>query len=464
MVIQFTPLTKDNTVQDMSVAINNIGSELTKSNNIFLQVDSLTKAMQNVQQYSLTTKNGYSSVPSSLKYIRDLREAGYYYISASTLATLGDAPDVGSSDVVVTVIPSSSRENCIQYLHTLRASINPRALFRYATTSMSTDWLYINTSSLGMNTNLTNKDLATDDIEMGTYYFYNLQNTPKDVSKGFIEVKKGQNDLVVYEITDGVKGLMYKAVKTPDSGLSSWSKEVTPTSVTEYTLGTLTEGAEAPDYDLIMHKGDELDFYAGVRDYIIKSGKNTFTFYLQGGVTNSPTSNSNRGIFISSSIPSKLVDGSTKLNGNYYAIGTDGRHVSGAVSEDSWSTPKSSVSGGVLWTGNKLFTDTSKTEKLLAPIDNYDYFEVYVKPRTTTNSKGDIWDVVNNIGHKYYKGTDDFFIVSGTIVDSQATNIGVDHYRVDLRITGDTFKISGSAALNKKAHYVTRIVGYKVWG
>lgn len=457
MVIQFSPLTKDNNVKDLSETVNSIGTELTKSNNIFTQVDSMSKTLQNVQQFTLTNKDGYSKVPGSLKSIRDLREAGYYYISASTLATLTDAPPV-NSDVVITVMPSSTKDYCIQYLHTLRASINPRALFRYATPSMSTEWLSVVTTPLTMNTTISDKDLNKDIIDVGTYYFYNLKGVPTGITRGFLDVRKGQNDLAIYEVTNASTALKYTSIFSPDTGLSSWVEETTLDNINDYTIASKSDSYTYPRFGLYIHKADNISFEDAIQKKLKETNQGSFTFYCQGGVTNAPSQYSTRGLFISDT-PKDA--GSATNHGVYYAIETSGKLVTGALSSDKWSTPKKAPSIDTLWTGNKLFTDTSKTEKLSAPITDYDCVEIFIKPRVTTNSSGDVWDVVNNEGRKFYIGSDTFFIVSGTIVDSKAKTIGVDHYRVDIRFSGDTFKIDGSATINKKAHYVTRIVGHR---
>lgn len=459
MVIQFSPLTKDNNVKDLSETVNSIGAELTKSNNIFTQVDSMSKTLQKVQQFSLTNKDGYSKVPGSLKSIRDLREAGYYYISASTLATLADAPPV-NSDVVITVMPSSTKDYCIQYLHTLRASINPRALFRYATPSMSTDWLSVVTTPLTMNTTISDKDLNKDVIDVGTYYFYNLKGVPTGITRGFLDVRKGQNDLAIYEVTNASTALRYTSIFSPDTGLSSWVEETTVDNLQDYSINTKDDAYKYPRFGLYIYKSDNLSFGEAIQKKIDESNKSSFTFYCQGGVVDSPAgAYSTRGLFITDTPKDSKV---TAKYGVYYGVDTAGKVVTGALINGSWSVPKRAPSIDTLWTGNKLFTDTSKTEKLSAPITDYDYIEIFIKPRVTTNSSGDVWDVVNNEGRKFYLGNDTFFIVSGTIVDSKAKTIGVDHYRVDIRFNGDTFKVDGSATINKKAHYVTRIVGHRV--
>lgn len=459
MVIQFTPLTKDNSIKDSTELLNNIGSELTKSNNIFQQVDSISKMMQNIQQYSITTKDGYARVPGAIKLIRDLREAGFYYISATALARLTDKPDTVNSDVVVNVIPTANGESCIQYLHTLRSSVNPIALFRYTTANTSSDWMSINTTALGKNFTLTGQDLAVDFIDPGNYYFYNLKNAPTDVNKGFINVSRGDTDVVLFEIRDTIKGTQYTAVRSPDTGLSSWVKATTPQSISDYTLGAITEDYNYQRFGLYVYKSDNISFTQAIEKKLRETNQGSFTFYVQSGVPDSPYPGSIRGLFISDT---PKESSSSALHGVYYAITTAGKLVTGALATDSWSAPKLMPSADVLWTGNKLFTDTKKTETLSSSISNYDYVEIYVKPRVTTNSSGDTWDVVNNICHKFYLGSDDFFIVSGCTVDSKASSVGVDYYRVDIRFNGTTFKVDGAGITNKKPHYVTRIVGYRL--
>ena len=119
MALDFNRVSEGDTFRKYTEELNNIGTELTKNNNIFTQVESLTRGLGEVQKYKLTTDTGLAK-SVSVRYLSQLSKPGFYYITGSTLATLPDKPkSMISSDTLVEVKPTRRNGEVIQQLTSL---------------------------------------------------------------------------------------------------------------------------------------------------------------------------------------------------------------------------------------------------------------------------------------------------------------------------------------------------------
>jgi hypothetical protein len=205
-------------------------------------------------------------------------------------------------------------------------------------------------------------------------------------------------------------------------------------------------------FNLLVRTSDNITFQDAIKKYVLTSGQTTFSFYIQGGVAGSPLPNSCRGIYLS--------DTKDVNYGVYFAIGTDGRSATGAVSNSTWSQPKTPPTYNLLWQGSKNFLDIDTKTTMYDSINNYNYVEIYTKYRPGENTHGS--DNTGTLCHKFYLDDSDTYVCSGTYVSGEKTGTSVpltEFYRVGISFTDNKFSVSDSASQNKKTQYVTRIVG-----
>ena len=454
MALNFTTITENNVIRDLTTQVNNIGEELTKDRNVFDITDDLVYSFNKSQKIKLTDDKGLAKIHSTTSVLRDIKEPGYYYINARTLATMVDKPDMESIDVVLHVLPVDTTNRIVQQLYTLSVNNNQiKTLYRFVNGSSSSEWQFIQ----GLPNNKNMVISGANPLEMTTpgVYFVTgmIEGMPDNASAGFLELSVDSNDNRLAKVTDIETGKHYTNIKKASGVYTGWKKELEPKDMEKYLLSSIQEDGRA-SFPLLVYASDNKTFQQAVIDHIGRTGQTTFTFYAQGGVAGSPMPNSCRGLFISD------TPDASNIYGIYTAVGTDGRSVTGSVSSGNWTSPKTSPSHKELWTGAQSFSAIGKTKNLEDNISNYSYVEVYTKHKTAEKTKGN--DDTGSICHKFYLDGSGTYVCSGTFVSGDRTDTKppiTEFYRVGINFSGTTWKIVDSAVQNSKTQYVTRIIG-----
>ena len=454
MALNFKTITDNNVIKDLTNQVNNIGEELTKERNIFDITEDLLYNFNKSQQVKLTDDKGLSKSYGNITTLKDIKEPGYYYVNARTLATLSDKPDIESLNVVLQVLPLDSSTSVVQHLYTLSTNNNQiKTVYRYVSGNSSSEWQFIqglpsNKNSVIMGSNV--EDLTSP----GVYFVTGMTGgMPDGVDSGFLELNIDANDNRLARLTDPDTGKEYVSTKKPSGSYNEWKKELEPKDMEKYLLSSIQEDGRA-SFPLLVYARGNKTFQQAVLDHVDSTGQTTFTFYVQGGVTGSPMPNSCRGLFMSD------TPDTSSFHGVYTAVGADGRNVTGSVTSGNWTTPKASPSYKELWTGAQSFLSTGATKNLSDDISNYSYVEVYTKHKTVEKTKGN--DDSGTICHKFYLDGSKTYVCSGTFVsgDRTATKPPItEFYRVGVNFSGTTWKIVDSAVQNSKTQYVTRIIG-----
>lgn len=454
MALNFTTITENNVIRDLTIQVNNIGEELTKERNIFDITDDLVYNFNKSQKVKLTDDKGLSKSYGDITVIRDIKEPGYYYINARALAMMTDKPNMESTDVLLYVLPLESSDRVVQHLYTLSTHNNQiRTMYRYVSGNSSSEWQFI--QGLPNNKNSIISGSNIDDLTSPGVYFVTgmTGGMPEGVDSGFLELNSDTNDNRLVKITDIETGKEYTKTKRPSGAYTEWVKEFEPKDMQKYLLSNIEDDGRVT-FPLMVYSSDNKTFQQAVVDHIDRTGQTTFTFYVQGGVTGSPMPNSCRGLFISD------TSNTDSLHGVYNAVGTDGRNVTGSVVGSSWVSPKASPSYKELWTGAQSFSSIGTTKNLEDDIGNYSYVEIYTKFKTVEKTKGT--DSAGTICHKFYLDGSGTYVCSGTFVSGDRTDTKppvTEFYRVGINFSGTTWKIVDSAVQNSKTQYVTRIIG-----
>nr|DAN11130.1 MAG TPA: putative receptor binding protein [Herelleviridae sp.] len=456
MALTFTTITDKSTIKDLTMQVNNIGEELTKGRNIFDITNEIQKNMLNVQKSRITQDTGVAKLKGNVTSLKDLKELGYFYINPKAFSQMQDKPQVATLPVILNNIPSYSSELIIQYLYTL--SLNDtdiKTYFRYVNGNTSSQWQQLQALPEGKNRILNYYDVDTIE-EVGNFYVINASNLPEGLSEGFLHVVNASNDSRKLEFVDVNTGKKYHKVKRNNQAYGDWQKEVEPTDLQQYLITKIQEDGEG-SINMRVYKSDNLSFPQAMEKHMKETKQNNFTFYVQGGVPESPSNTSLRGMFVaeqtykSSDIP---------LYGVYWGISNDGRIVTGGVNNHVWTKSNVGLDAKVLWTGAHSFTDKKKTEKMTDEIGKYDYVKIYTKVQGNDSSTTAVNNTVNNKAHDFFRDGNSHFVCTGIILE--ATPPIADYYRVGVQFNGDTFKVSHSNVSNSKTQYITRIVGYNV--
>ncbi len=454
MALNFNTITDNNVIKDLTNQVNNIGEELTKERNIFDITEDLVYNFNKSQQVKLTDDKGLSKSYGNITALRDIKEPGYYYVNARTLATLSDKPDIESLNVLLQVLPLDSSTRVVQHLYTLPTNNNQiKTMYRYVSGNSSSEWHFIQGLPSNKNSIITGSNVE-DLTSPGVYFVTGMTGgMPDEVDSGFLELNIDANDNRLARLTDSDTGKEYVSTKKSSGSYTEWKKELEPKDIEKYLLSNIQEDGRA-SFPLLVYTSDNKTFQQAVIDHVGSTGQTTFTFYVQGGVPGSPMTNSCRGIFISD------TPNTSSLHGIYNAIGTDGRNVTGSVTSSNWTTPKASPSYKELWTGAQAFSSIGTSKKLEDDISNYSYVEVYTKHKTVDKTKGN--DDTGTICHKFYLDGSNTYVCSGTFVSGEKTDKTVpvtEFYRLGVNFSGTTWKIVDSAVQNNKTQYVTRIIG-----
>lgn len=448
MALNFTPITSNNTIKDLTQQVNNIGSELTKDRNVFDITNDLVTSINKSQRVKLTTDKGLAKEVNATN-LKNFTEPGYYYINARTLASMVDKPEIESIDVILHVLPVNDSTKVIQQLYTLSTrDTQIQTLYRYVNSNSSSEWQTLRGLSNNRNVSINSGD-AFEITVPGVYYVSYMTNLPSGVQYGFLEVASDSNDNRTLKLTDLDTGRKYTNTKKSLGYYGTWKKEFDIKDIQKYVLNTVDD---TMSFNLLVRTSDNITFQDAIKKYVLTSGQTTFSFYIQGGVAGSPLPNSCRGIYLSN-----VKDASY---GVYFAIGTDGRSATGSVSNSTWSQPKTPPAYNLLWKGAKNFLDIDTKTTMYDSINNYNYVEIYTKYRPGENTHGS--DSTGTLCHKFYLDGSDTYVCSGTYVSGEKSGSKVpvtEFYRVGLSFNDNKFTILDSASQNTKTQYVTRIVG-----
>ncbi|WBF81805.1 capsid and scaffold protein [Staphylococcus virus vB_SurM-PSU5] len=454
MALNFNTITENNVIRDLTTQVNNIGEELTKERNIFDITEDLVYNFNKSQQVKLTGDNGLSKSYGSITAFRDIKEPGYYYIGARTLATLLDKPDIETIDVVLHVVPLDTSNKVVQHLYTLSTNNNQiKMLYRFVSGNSSSEWQFIQGLPSNKNAVISGTNIL-DISSPGVYFVMGMTGgMPSGVDSGFLDLSVDANDNRLARLTDTETGKEYTSIKKSTGVYTAWKKEFEPKDMEKYLLSSIRDDGSA-SFPLLVYTSDNKTFQQAIIDYIDRTGQTTFTFYVQGGVSGSPMTNSCRGLFMSD------TPNTSNLHGVYTAIGTDGRNATGSVVRSNWVSSKASPSYKELWTGAQAFSSIGTSKKLEDDISNYSYIEIYTKHKTVDKTKGN--DDTGTICHKFYLDGSNTYVCSGTFVSGEKTDKTVpvtEAYRVGVNFSGTSWKIVDSAVQNNKTQYVTRIIG-----
>lgn len=457
MAINFTTITDKNTIKDMTIQLNDIGQELTKERNIFDITDDLLLSSNRSQKVKLTDDKGLAKTIPSTTVLRNIREPGYYYIPAKTLATMIDKPELESIDVILHVMPVGSTTRAIQTIYTLSTDNDSiKTVFRYVRGNSSSQWQHIEGLPNNKNTVVSGKNVS--DLETpGVYYVTNMMGLPEELTEGFLEISVGTNDNRKAVFTDLSTKKKYTNTKTSTGAYGSWRKEFESVDIQQYVPTKVNPPEGVASYNISIYKSDNISFTKAIENHIIETGETFISFYCQGGVTDNPGgTNSIRGIVMVDNPEDYKLKG---FYGNYVAMTTGGGLISGGVSGGTWSTSKNAPSVTTLWTGALSFK-TLSSQTMNEDISNYNYVEIYTKHRTALENSGS--DRVGTICHKFYIDGDGTYLCAGSLL-SGANPPTYEFYNVNIKISGNKFNILNSNVQNGNTQYVTRIVGYNVF-
>ncbi|UQJ96010.1 hypothetical protein KMSP1_181 [Staphylococcus phage KMSP1] len=459
MALDFTTITENNVIRDLTIQVNNIGEELTKDRNVFDITDDLVYSFNKSQKIKLTDDKGLAKIHSTTSVLRDIKEPGYYYINARTLATMVDKPDMESIDVVLHVLPVDTTNRIVQQLYTLSVNNNQiKTLYRFVSGSSSSEWQFIQ----GLPNNKNMVISGANPLEMTTpgVYFVTgmIEGMPDNVSAGFLELSVDSNDNRLAKVTDIETGKHYTNIKKASGVYTGWKKELEPEDLQQYLPSRVNPSEGEASYNISVYKSDEISFPKAIENHIIETRETFITFYCQGGVAENPGGLASiRGIVMIDNPEDYKRNG---FYGSYISLTTSGVVISGAISGGTWYPPKTSPTYKELWTGAQAFSSTGISKKLADDISNYSYVEIYIKYKTVEKTKGS--DDAGTICHKFYLDGSNICVCSGTFVsgDRTATKPPItEFYRLGIKFKGSTWTIDEGAIQSPKTQYVTRIIG-----
>ncbi|BCK59801.1 putative tail fiber, putative capsid and scaffold protein [Staphylococcus phage vB_SauH_DELF3] len=450
MALILTSITVNSTIADLTKQVNSIGSVLTEDRNIFEVTKDLQLDVSKAQKVKLTTDRGLAKAIYYTNYLRDIKIVGLYYIGARKLATMYEKADMENIDVLLQVLPLDTEDGVIRILYTLStADSKSKVMHRSVTNYQTSQWQVV--QSLPNNKYSSHIGGSPFDINtQGTYYVSNMSEMDSSVYEGFLQVSIDSNDKSVLRLTDSNTGKEYLNVKKSYDNWGVPTTDLDSQKISKFLVSNVNGDAENNNLSLSVYTSRLITAQAPIAKHIEETSKTVFTFYIQGGVSGSPSTVSIRGIFIYHS------NNYTGLYGVYTAIGTDGITINGSVNGNTWNTRETLPGFKELENGAHNLKDTNKKETMSDSISHPEYVEVYTRYRALQNTKGT--DKTGTLCHKFYIDGDGIYTCSGAYVSGDS-NIGVEYYRVTLSITGDTWASQDSAINNKKDQYVTRVVG-----
>ncbi|MDU7109259.1 MAG: hypothetical protein E6303_00370 [Clostridium perfringens] len=456
MSLQFTQITDKHTLKDLTTQVNNIGLELTKSDNIFEVTDDLTTDINKSQKVKLTNDSGGAKRPNSISFLHDIKEPGYYYIHQSVLQRVPDRPTVAPRDALLVVYPvyTTGTAVIVQQLYTISFSDTElSSVYRYVNNTTASNWQH--NVLLPGNKSRTYANIDVLDIDTpGTHFIFRGSNLPVRAGSGLISVVSSEYYGKVFIYVDNETNKIYTS-NSNGSGTLNWKSQIEVKDLKPFLLSDVDDNLAVKGTNIGIKVSDNKSFGNFIQDYVTRTNQHVLTFYCQGGVVGNPAgSDSCRGLFISSASEDDFG------YGVYYAISNGGRLYTGTVTNSSWNESQKYPIMKELWTGTHNFKDTNKKEQMTDSIDNYNYVEIYTRYRALQNTKGT--DKTGTLCHKFYVDGDGIYVCSGSYVSGDPDRIGVEYYRVTLTISGDTWTIKDSAVNNNKNQYIKRVVGLSI--
>lgn len=441
-------LDETNSMRELTEQVNDVTDTLTETDNIFKVVDRLEKDTNKYQTVKLTDNKGLAKVYNS-NSLKDIKGVGYYIITAEAMATMQDKPvDTVSSDYTLQVIPTGNASRVVQVVYEARYTESQTMYYRYVDGESWSSWQHVETLENGKNKRISGKDVTNIETP-GEFYVSSVEGLPQGVEKGYLTVIITKDDTKMLRLVDEETQLSYTKVKKQSGSWSGWAKEQTLEGISNYILGGLDK-----QVDMLVYKADDKSFYDALIEFKEASGKNNFTFYVQGGVKDSPMgAGSFRGLFMSER-------GSTY--GWYIGVDNLSRVVNGALSGGTFREPYYPSSEQVIWSGALDMASVDKRQKMLKNINDFDVVKIYVKVQGTNQFNTGTFKTINNVGHEYFRDGETSFIVQGTLVGSVAASW--DLYRCLVVFDGNEFYIAAknTSVSTSNAKYITRIVGKKI--
>src|SRR5699024_10693075 len=289
MALNFKTITDNNVIKDLTNQVNNIGEELTKERNIFDITEDLVYNFNKSQQVKLTDDKGLTKSYGRVTALRDIKEPGYYYVNARTLATLTDKPDIESLNVVLQVLPLDSSTSVVQHLYTLSTNNNLiKTMYRYVSGNSSSEWQFI--QGLPSNKNSVISGSNVEDLTSPGVYFVTgmTGGMPDGVDAGFLELNIDANDNRLARLTDSDTGKEYTSIKKPSGSYTDWKKELEPEDLQQYLPSKVNPSEGEASYNISVYKSGKLSFPKAIENHIIETRETFITFYCQGGVAENP--------------------------------------------------------------------------------------------------------------------------------------------------------------------------------
>src|SRR5699024_10325368 len=274
--------TDNNVIKDLTNQVNNIGEELTKERNIFDITEDLVYNFNKSQKIKLTDDKGLTKSYGNITALRDIKEPGYYYVSARTLATLSDKPDIESLNVVLQVLPLDSSTRVVQHLYTLSTNNNQiKTMYRYVSGNSSSEWHFI--QGLPSNKNSVISGSNVEDLTSPGVYFVTgmTGGMPDGVDSGFLELNIDANDNRLARLTDSDTGKEYTSIKKPSGSYTEWKKELEPEDLQQYLPSKVNPSEGEASYNISVYKSDDLSFPKAIENHIIETRETFITFYCQ---------------------------------------------------------------------------------------------------------------------------------------------------------------------------------------
>src|SRR5699024_9732848 len=270
MALNFNTITENNVIRDLTTQVNNIGEELTKERNIFDITDDLVYNFNKSQKIKLTDDKGLTKSYGNITALRDIKEPGYYYIGARTLATLLDKPDMESIDVVLHVVPLDTSSKVVQHLYTLSTNNNQiKMLYRFVSGNSSSEWQFIQGLPSNKNAVISGTNIL-DISSPGVYFVMGMTGgMPSGVGSGFLDLSVDANDNRLAKLTDAETGKEYTSIKKPTGVYTDWKKEFEPIDMQKYILNDISEGSTK--FNLHVYKSEGISFEEAVRNHIQKT-------------------------------------------------------------------------------------------------------------------------------------------------------------------------------------------------
>lgn len=452
MALSFLPITDKHTLKDLTNQVNNIGSELTKNNNVFQAVDSLSATSSKAQNFKLTTDSGRAKSTYNINSLSELKEAGYYYITSGLLNKVRDTPNVSSVDCIIHVLPiGGTNDSVIQKFYSLSlVSDNSFTAFRYVSGTSSSYW-----QSEVLLPNNNNKLYSNTDVRTiqtpGTYYVYNCTYLPSKESSGSLTMTRASGKPEVYTFISSDTGIVYTGKNS--SGILKWNKSLEITDLESMLL-------RRPDDS--KYTIEILDNSKSIKEEIKRvveqENQTVVTFYCGKDVKDSfKPGKAYRGIYFN--------DSKGKLDFGYYII-VDywGKVTTGYVQYNDWSLQNSYPTIDELWRGSLSFDDVNSTKNLKNKIESYDAVKIYatIKGDPYNSNSGSVLDA-KHVCHEFLVEDGNDYIVTGLLLGSKPKYM--DFYRCVANIKGNQFylKSNNTSVSTGKRAYVTRIVGIKFY-